>query len=210
MAAAILCAACLAAGAQEQPPAAQQPPAPAQPPAAPPPAREPATVTQYALGDQTLSINFGPFIPLFFLALDGSGAGRTNLSLGGTGSICWAAYVTGQIRVGLEVGGEFSFDLNGNTLLMLPILAKGQYVFTLYPFEVPVGLAVGMNVVKLGSLSTIDLLLRPEASLLWIFDSNWSFGANLDWWWDMQFSAVPGESRVGNFLGITLSALYHY
>ena len=170
----ILCAACLPAVAADQPPAS-----PAEPPAAAP-AQPPAVVTQYALGDQTLSINAGLFIPLFFLALDGSGVGPTHLALGGTGSIAWATYVTGQVRIGLEVGGVFAFDLNGNTLLMLPILAKGQYVFSLYPFEVPVGLGVGMNVVKLGSASTIDLLLKPTASALWIFDSNWSFGVNLD------------------------------
>lgn len=167
------------------------------------------SASAYALGDQVLSINLGPFIPLFFLANDGS-VTATNLTLGGAGSIAWSAYVSGAIRIGAEVGGVFSFSPNMNLLLMLPILARAQYVLTFYPFEVPLSLGVGMNIVKYGELATIDLLIKPGASALWIYDSKWSFGVNLAWWWDMQFAADPAESRIGNFLEVSLSALYHY
>jgi len=163
----------------------------------------------YTLGDQVLSISLGPFIPLFFLANDGTVSG-TNLTLGGTGSIAWSAYVTGAIRVGAEIGGVFAFSPNMNVLLMLPILARAQYVMTFYPFEVPLSLGVGMNIVKYGDLATIDLLIKPGASVMWIYDSKWSFGLNLAWWWDMQFSSEPAKSRTGNFLEVSLSALYHY
>jgi hypothetical protein len=163
----------------------------------------------YALGDQVLSISLGPFAPLFFLANDGS-TSATNLTLGGTGSIAWSAYVTGAIRVGAEVGGVFSFSPNMNVLLMLPILARAEYVLTFYPFEVPISLGIGMNIVKYGELATIDLLIKPGASAMWIYDSKWSFGLNLAWWWDMQFSKTPSQSRVGNFLELSLTALYHY
>lgn len=171
---------------------------------------EPApSASAYALGDQVLSINLGPFIPLFFLANDGSVAG-TNLTLGGAGSIAWSAYVTGAVRIGAEIGGVFAFSPNLNLLLMLPILARVQYVLTFYPFEVPLSFGVGMNIVKYGELATIDLLIKPGASALWIYDSKWSFGLNLAYWWDMQFAADPAQSRVGNFLEVSLSALYHY
>ena len=35
-------------------------------------------------------------------------------------------------------------------------------------------------------------------------------GLNLAWWWDMQFASDPAQSRIGNFLEASLSALYHY
>ncbi len=169
------------------------------------------TASAYALGDQVLSISLGPFIPLFFLAPNGDTA-PTQLTLGGTGSISWMAYVSGAVRVGAEIGGMFAFSPNMNTLLALPILARAQYVLTFYPFEVPLSLGVGMNIVKYQDLATIDLLIKPGISGLWIYDSKWSFGLNLAWWWDMQFAAAPNqsESRVGNFLEVSFSALYHY
>jgi hypothetical protein len=167
------------------------------------------SVSAYAFGDQALSISLGPFIPLFFLA-PGGAAAPTQLTLGGTGSISWMAYLSGAVRVGAEIGGMFAFSPNGNVLLALPILARAQYVLTFYPFEVPLSLGVGMNIVKYQDQATIDLLVKPGVSGLWIYDSKWSFGLNLAWWWDMQFATDPAQSRVGNFLEVSLTALYHY
>jgi hypothetical protein len=175
------------------------------------PEEETAPVTSaYALGDQVLSISLGPFIPLFYLP--NVGPEGTNLTVGGTGSLAWSAYLTSAIRIGAEIGGVFAFSRpNTNTLLMLPILARAQYVFTFYPFEIPISLGLGMNIVKYGELRNIDLLIKPGASVMWIFDSKWSFGLNVAWWMDMQFyTSDPTQNRMGNFLEVSLSALYHY
>jgi hypothetical protein len=167
-------------------------------------------VSAYTLGDQVLSIGLAPFIPLFYIPSEGSEG--TNLTLGAAGSIAWAAYVTGAIRIGAEVGGAFALSRpNHNTLLMLPILARAEYVLSLYPFEVPLSLGVGMNVVKYGDQKNIDLLIKPGVGAMWIYDSKWSFGLNLAWWWDMQFYPKDwNDARIGNFLAVTVSALYHY
>jgi hypothetical protein len=166
-------------------------------------------VSQYALGDQTLAINAGLFFPLFLMPtgtplLSGS---PPQLSLGGLGSLSWAVYVAPQVRIGAELGGAFTFSPNGNLLLMLPILAKASYAFTVYPFEIPVTFGLGMNILKYVDQYYVDLLIRPGASLYWIFNSSWSFGLNLNYWLDFQFSS---NFRVGNFLEVSLSALYHY
>jgi hypothetical protein len=174
------------------------------------PGKEPS---QYGLGDQTMSIDAGMFIPLFLLPtgtplLAGS---PPHLTLGGIGGLTWAAYVAPQVRVGLEVAGEyFSQSPNANTLLMVPFIARASYIFTSYPFEIPLNFGVGMNIVKYVDMTTIDLLLRPGVSGLWIFNSSWSFGLNLNWWFDMQFAASPADSRIGNFLEVSLTALYHF
>jgi hypothetical protein len=170
------------------------------------------TPSQYSLGDQTMSINAGMFIPLFLLPtgtwlLAGN---PPQLSLGGVLSLSWAAYVAPQIRIGAEIQGSFSFSPNMNALLMLPVLAKASYVFTLYPFEIPVTLAVGMNIISYVDQHYFDFLLRPGAALYYIFNSSWSFGLNLNYWIDMQFSSDSTKSRTGNFLETSLSALYHY
>ncbi len=172
--------------------------------------------SQYSLGDQTLSINAGMFVPLFLLPggtvllAPSSPGGPPHLTLGAVGSLNWAAYLGPQVRLGLDVAGNFTVSPNGNSLLMLPFIVKGSWVFTVYPFEIPVSLGVGMNIVKYVDKSTIDLLVRPGISGMWIFNASWSFGLNLNWWFDMQFASNPADSRIGNFLEVTLSALYHF
>jgi hypothetical protein len=166
-----------------------------------------------------MSINAGLFIPLFLmggtdvtwlLASTSTTSYIPHLSFGAVGSISWAAYIAPQIRIGVDIAGNFGLSPNGNTLLMLPFLAKASYVFSLYPFEIPLSLGVGMNIVKYVDDSTIDLLLRPGAGLYWVYNSSWSFGLNLNYWFDMQFASTAANSRQGNFLEVSLGALYHY
>jgi hypothetical protein len=175
-------------------------------------ADSPEGPSQYALGDQTMSINAGLFVPLFLLPtgtvfLSGN---PPQLTLGAVGSLSWAAYVTPKIRVGADIGGNFTLSPNSNILLMLPLVPKISYVFTFYPFEVPLTFGIGVNLVKYVDKSSLDLLLRPGASFYWIYNANWSFGVNLLYWFDMQFNVDPSLSRYGNFLEFSLSALYHF
>jgi len=170
------------------------------------------STSQYSLGDQTMAINAGLFLPLFDLPsgvifMAGS---PPQLTPGAVGSLSWAAYVAPQIRLGIDIAGNFTLDPNANVLLMLPFVAKASYIFSFYPFELPVTLGVGANIVKYTSLSTLDLLLRPGVGLYWIYNSSWSFGANLNYWLDMQFNTNPANTRYGSFLEFSLSALYHF
>jgi hypothetical protein len=181
---------------------------------------EKAQPSQYSLGDQTMTISAGLFVPLFllptgtWLLAPSAGPGSPpppHLSLGGVGSLAWAAYVTPQIRVGAEVGGDFTLSVNMKTLFMLPILARASYSFTAFPFEIPLSFALGMNIVKYVDMTAIDLLLRPGASIYWIYSTSWSFGLNFNYWFDIQFNGTtPANARIGNFLEISLSLLYHW
>lgn len=166
--------------------------------------------SQYSLGDQTLSLNLGGFIPLFLVG-GSPQIGSTNLSLGGVGSIDWAAYLAAHWRIGASLGGTFTFDPNFTALLMVPIIAKISYLIDFYPWEIPLTFGAGMNIIKYSADSTIDLLLKPGTGFFWTYNSSWSFGVNLNYWWDMQFTSASSLGFVaGNFLEISLSALYHY
>jgi hypothetical protein len=171
------------------------------------------STSQYSLGDQTMSINAGVFLPLFMwptgvvLLAPSSGSGSPpHLTPGAVGSLSWAAYVAPQIRIGMDIAGNFTLDPNANVLLMLPFIGKASYIFTFYPFEVPITLGIGANIVKYTTFSAIDVLLRPGAGFYWIYNSSWSFGANLNYWLDMQWAS----GRAANFLEFSLSALYHF
>ena len=171
-----------------------------------------ATGSQYSLGDQTMSINAGLFLPLFLLPtgkvlITGN---PPQLTAGAVGSLSWAAYITPEIRLGADLAGNFTLSPNSNILLMLPLVLKMSYIFSFYPFELPLTMGVGANLVKYTTMSTIDLLLRPGASLYWIYNSSWSFGLNVNYWFDMQFNTTASDTRYGNFLEFSLSALYHF
>ncbi len=170
-----------------------------------------ATPSQYSLGDQTLSLNAGVFVPLFLVGGKPM-VGTTNLSIGGVGSIDWAAYLSSNVRIGASIGGTFTFDPNFTALLMVPVIAKISYLIDFYPWEIPLTLGAGMNIIKYSADSTIDFLAKPGTGLYWTYNSSWSFGLNLNYWWDMQFGGggFVGNSAVGNFLEISLSAFYHY
>ncbi len=171
---------------------------------------KPAVAPQYSLGDQTLAINAGLFVPLFFLDTSGPSTASTNLTIGGYGSLQWMAHLSPAIRLGLEAGGMFTFSPNMNLLLILPITAKISYSFSFYPIEIPIFLGAGIGIVKYQDESTIDPILKPGFSVLWVYNSSWSFGVNTVYWWDMMFAKDSGQSRIGNFLEFSLTALYHF
>jgi hypothetical protein len=172
-------------------------------------AKQETAAPLYSPGDQAISIQLGLFWPLFFLPFEPIAA-PANLTLGGGGSLQWGAYVTDSITVSGELGGTFSFSRNLKMVLMLPILAKVEKIFTFYPFELPISLAAGVNFVKYQEFWAVDLMVKPGVSLFWIYNSSWSFGINLEYWVNTQFSGMEGQSRVGNFLNVFLSALYRF
>ncbi len=161
----------------------------------------------HSLGDQVLQIGIGPFIPLFFQSLTGVHA--TGLTIGGTGALQWNAYLNATMRVGIEIGGMFAFSRRGDMLIMVPIVAKYAYVFSAYPFEFPLSMAVGMAIVKYQTDTYVDPILKPGFGAYWQYDVTWSFGLNLSYWWVPHISTQT-DTRFGNFLDISLSAVYNF
>jgi hypothetical protein len=171
-------------------------------------------VPTYSLGDQTLSINLGLFIPLFF-AGGPDGVARSNLTLGAAGSIAWSSYITNEFKLGAEVGGSFALTPNRRALCLVPITANASYIFQAFPFEFPVSLGLGISFARIEDLLKLDPIVRPGVGAYWNYSSQWAFGANLRYWLIPQIytdrsPTGSGETRIGNFLELTLSALYRF
>ncbi len=169
-------------------------------------------VPLYTLGDQMLCINGGLFVPLFFQAPTGAIAG-TNLSLGGVGSLQWASYLNNNFNVGIELSGMFAFSPNMWALFMVPITVKASYVFRFFPFELPIYMGVGPVLTKYKEEFHVAPILKPGFSFYWMATSDWSFGLNIVYWWIPQIytdTTRIDQSRFGNFLEASLSALYHF
>jgi len=176
---------------------------------------EPLKVDLYTLGDQSFSINAGLFFPLFFLDLtpeSGSSAvAKTNLTLGGTGSLIYEAYLNNNLKIGAEVGGMFSWSPNKNPFFMVPITARFGYEFHFGQFSMPVYMGAGINIITYDDNTNVQFLMKPGISLYWNYNSSWAFGGNLVYWFSPEI--VPDNSehdRIGNFLDFTISAQYHF
>lgn len=168
----------------------------------------------YGLGDKMLSINLGFLIPLFFQATNGS-VDATNLSLGGAGSIRFESFLSSHVTLGGELGGSLSFSPNGRTLIMVPLTARVSYILRRYPFEFPLSFGAGINFTKLDDAFHIDPIVKPAAAFYWNYNAEWAFGLNLAYSWIPQIYSGGGQvpsdhTRFGNFLDVTLSALYHF
>lgn len=184
------------------------------PPEDAPPVEAPERfVPTYALGDQLLAINLGPFIPLFFYG-GPDGVQDTQLSIGGTGSLHWSAFLNNNMAVGIEGGGMFALTPNNRTLFMLPLMARYTYFLRAYPWEFPLHLGAGINFSRLEENFKVDPILKPGFSVLWNYNAEWAFGVNISYWWVPQIYRGPDppsdDSRFGNFMDVTLSALYHF
>jgi hypothetical protein len=172
------------------------------------PAEEPFIV--YSLGQQTLSISAGLFVPLFLQSFDWEYA-KTNLKLGAAGSLQWGIHLSNNWMTGLEVGGVLSKDINDASFFMLPITAKVGYIIHFFPFEFPIFVGTGLNIVKLEDVLNLTWIIKPGFSSIWKYNINWGFGLNVVYWWVPQFwSDDRNKGRMGNFLELTLTAQYNF
>lgn len=158
-------------------------------------------------------MNAGLFIPLFYMDESFNGY-RTNLSLGGTGSLQWSSYLNNNLSLGIELAGAFAFSPNGNTMFTIPITGTVTWTFRHYPFEFPIFVGVGVNFLSLTDQLFFGPILEPGAGAYWYIAPKWELGLRAVYWWVPEIylgsNPPPSHSRFGNFLGISASAIYHF
>jgi hypothetical protein len=198
------------AAAQSTTPNPPQTPAPATPKPSKP---KVAKAQLYGLGDQMFLINAGLQIPLFFQSTSGSVA-PTNLSLGGLGSLEVEFYLNNNLTIGGEFGGSFAFSPNSRSLFLVPVTAKISWIFHAYPFDFPVFFGAGIDFMRLNNELYVGPIARPGFGAYWNFNSSWAFGLRAVYWWvpEIYFGPSPpaDRTRFGNFLELSLSAIYHF
>ena len=171
-------------------------------------------VETFSLGDQMFFINGGVFIPLFFFDRSGE-VMKTNLTLGGTGSLCWQVFLSNHISIGGELGGMFALSPNKRVLYMIPLTVKTTYWLRFYPFGIPISLGLGGNLSILEEAAHIDFIAKPSIGFFWNFNEEWAFGANATYWFVPQIYSGSGKvqsshSMFGNFMDVTLSVLFRF
>ena len=158
---------------------------------------------RYSQGDMIFTITLGVLFPVLF-----SGTGDMGLSLGGTGILSYDIFLTPNIFIGAELGGQFSFSRLGNPFYMIPFGARIGYNIAFSRIEIPITLMLGFAPQLFLSTNYFGPIVKPGVSFFWRFNSDWLFGLNTAWWLVPQWS---NERDVyGNFLELTLSARYHF
>ncbi|NCN04592.1 MAG: hypothetical protein GW949_03065 [Spirochaetales bacterium] len=176
------------------------------------------------LGDQHFSFALGPYIPLFSYdpntgeseSLIGSTA-DPRLSLGAIGTLRWGAFVNSVINLGLDLSWAFNVGANGDLLSQFaPLTARMSTYLRSGAFEFPLHLGLGMNILSYKETTILTPLVKAGGSVLWNPGGDWAFGFNLMYWWipelygDAAGSPGPSNNRFGNFLEVSLSALYNF
>jgi hypothetical protein len=162
----------------------------------------------YTRGDKTFNISLGILPSLFFTS-----SGKTldnHIKLGGAGSLSYNYFLNSRMFIGGVLQGSFSQTLGKNFLYMIPIGATFGYQFVLRRFEFPLSVTVGGVTVQYLTFNGYWLFIKPQASGFFRFNSDWSFGLNIAWWFAPQWTKVPEKNASGHFLEVTLSARYHF
>ena len=167
---------------------------------------------QRSLGDQASTISAGVILPLFTVLLNDNRVTDTQLTVGGMGSLTYSFYLSANIKLGLQLGGTFQWDINRNLLYMIPISVKGSYEFHPYSrLTIPVHLALGINMTSWKEEFTVDPLIRPGFGIYFDWNIEWSFGMDFTYWFIPQLGSSDKRfNSLGNFMDINIGAEYHF
>ncbi len=172
-------------------------------------------VEPYSKGSQTFTMNSGLFIPLFFYFPNLSTqfvSAKDHLSLGGTGSLEWASFISNRLSLGVELAGTFAFTPNKNTHVLIPLTAKISYLFPIGSFEIPVFFGAGIAANKVSNQVYFGPVFKPGVAAYWNMNLKWGFGLSTQYWIvpEIYFGDNKDHTSFGNFLDISLSARYHF
>jgi len=176
-------------------------------------------INQRYQGDQSFSISAGTVIPLFTVLLHdisisekGAGASKTQLTVGGVGYLTYNVYLFPNIKLGLQLGGTFEWDINRNLLYMIPLVLRGSYEFRpLGRMTIPLHLGLGINMASWKEEFEVDFLLKAGFGMYFDWNVEWSFGVDFYYWFVPQLASKDEQyDSIANFSDITLAAEYHF
>ena len=176
-------------------------------------------VNQRSMGDQAFSISAGVIVPLFTVLLNdyeaagfSAGITDTRLTVGGEGSLAYSFYLSPNIKLGIQLGGTFQWDINRNLIYMIPVTVKGSYEF--HPFgrlTIPIHLALGINMTSWNDFFIINFIVKPGFGVYFDWNTEWSFGIDFTYWLIPQLNVdISGQQSLMNQTDIMLGAEYHF
>ncbi|GMO22783.1 MAG: hypothetical protein LBG79_04705 [Spirochaetaceae bacterium] len=170
--------------------------------------REAPSGSVYQSGDKTFAISLGGLIPLGFTGADGGI--KNNVLFGGTISLAYSYFLTGNIFVGGELQGSFNPTIGENFIFIVPFMARAGYQWVLRRFEFPVSFSIGGAGQVYNAYNLISFILKAQGAAYFRFNNDWSFGLNLAGWMIPQVTKESAKNTTGYFLEISMSARYNF
>ncbi|AFG37678.1 TP0733 family outer membrane beta-barrel protein [Spirochaeta africana] len=167
------------------------------------------------LGDQQFSIRLGGFRPLFFSGND-DGLQSTNMRWGGAGALRWNAYLNNWFSTGVELSGSLASNVNREQLYQFNLSSANTfYPLHIDPFFFPISLDIGAQFMRFQDMFYFGPVVKPGAGMFYATDGGWSFGLWAIYWVVPEIytdNSSPGsaDTRIGNFLELSLTAMYHF
>jgi hypothetical protein len=181
--------------------------------AKPQPSKPRTGAVTHILGDQAFIFSLGAAFPMFFLRTSDGVVEPTNLYLGPKVSIEYMNYLSQSFAVGVEVIGGFMFSPNFNIYFTLPITAKISYIIYIDTFQLFLNMGLGIDLEKFLGYNHIDFFIRPQAAFYLNIDPSIDLGLSVGYWFVPQFNTADqpaSQTRLGNFLDVSLSLIYHF
>ena len=168
----------------------------------------------YDTGDQIFALHLGGIAPLF--SIDPNTGDFTpftdHLMFGGCGYIEWGSYLNNNMILGIEFGGLFSETPN-RVLYSIPVTAKFTYVTHTYPLEIPFSAGLGFGITKLQDQTYFGPIVKLGGGIRFAIKGDWALGVITQGLFVPEFyfdEEKADKSRIGTFLEICLSAVYHF
>jgi len=164
----------------------------------------------YSQGDQTINVSPGVNFPIFFFNNGKKIPHHIDPPVGGILSLSYNYFLGAHYFLGIGIGFYFDHTLGQNTLFLIPIGLRTGWQFVLRRFEFPLDVAGGVIFHRYMDNSYTGFFLKGGASAYFRFNPDWSFGLCADWNWFPQRPNKRSENVDAHFIGLTLSARYHF
>ena len=171
----------------------------------------------YTTGDQVFCISLGVVKPLFFVEKE-EGYLKTQMKMGGMGSLGYNYFLGPNFFLGGELSGTFCATLGQNMFYLVPIGFRAGYQFLWDRFEFPLSMTLGFALQSYNQQTYFGIFAKPAAGAFYRFNSEWSFGLNTSFWWVPEWTGKTREwnqrdSKInihGFFWEISAGARYHF
>lgn len=162
------------------------------------------TYSTVRAGDHYLQISLVPSFPLNF---------KGQMYIGGAAQIGYRYFFTSWLAVGGDIMVGYHPTLGSNIFNFWPVTAAVTFQPSVWRFEFPISLGVGVAFETYQSRKYFPgLVVRPELGVFFRPFESWSFGAGASFMWLPQWYA--GENSRYNFDGLfmtaSLSVRYHF
>ena len=163
-------------------------------------------------GSQLIEINVGAGIPLFIVPASPTPGDPNPLDIGASLNIGYQYFIGNNFTIGGALCGAYNGTIGGRNLFMAPLSFRTGYWFGKGSIEASVGGDVGFVIMRLSGNGVISPFAKAGGGAYFQVTDAWSLGGQVYWWLipEIHFGTEAAYTRYGNFLELSLGAVYHF